>query len=415
MSIDITLTPAQKTLQREARAFAHDVLTGVVPATRDIPGAEARAMATKPFYEKLIAAGFMRKSIPVEAGGECTGMIDAAVVCEELYSVDASVTCTLIGSVLGLYPLLLAGTPGQIAELLPPFLAKKGAPLAAFCSSEPGGSANSGAPAPAEGVRTKAVLDGGHWVINGRKQWIPTPLGWDGKGADLLTVVCRTDADAAPEHAMSVIAVARPTPGLVFEHAHDGLGHRAHLSTRFRLEDVRVPVGNVLGGVGGGAKLAEASFTATAALVGVLGVALMRAAFDFTLRFAKTERRGGLHPIIEHQAVGYALADAKTTIEAARFLSWAACKALDDKSPGASELAFQAKIFGSEAAVKVVTDLMRVVGIDSYDHELPLAGLLQDAVVLPLFDGGNMGVRRRQLHTLMKAEGYDPLTAWGGV
>ena len=58
---------------------------------------------------------------------------------------------------------------------------------------------------------------------------------------------------------------------------------------------------------------------------------------------------------------------------------------------------------------------MRVVGIDSYDHELPLAGLLQDAIVLPLFDGGNMGVRRRQLHTLMKAEGYDPLTAWGGV
>ena len=193
------------------------------------------------------------------------------------------------------------------------------------------------------------------------------------------------------------------------------MGHRAHLSTRFRLDNVRVPVGNVLGGIGSGAKVAEASFTATAALVGILGVALMRAAFDFALNFAKTERRGGIQPIIEHQAVGYALADAKTTIEAARFLSWAACKALDDQSPGAAELAYQAKIFGSEAAVKVITDLMRVVGIDSYDHELPLAGLLQDAIVLPLFDGGNMGVRRRQLHTLMKAEGYDPLTAWGGV
>lgn len=415
MSIDITLTPAQKSLQRETREFARDVLTKVAAATRDIVGPEARAMATKPFYEQLIAGGFMRKCIPVEAGGECTGMIDAAVLCEEFYSVDVNVTTTLIGSVLGLYPVLLAGTPGQIAEFMPPFLAKKGAPLATFCSSEPGGSANSGAPAPAEGVRTQARLDGGHWVINGRKQWVPTPLGWDGKGADLLTVVCRTDPEAAPEHGVSILAVQRPTPGLVFEHAHDGLGNRSHLSTRFRLDNVRVPVGNVLGGVGNGLKVAEASFTATAALVGVLGVGIMRAAFDFALKFAKTERRGGAVPIIEHQAVGYAPADAKTLIEASRYLSWAACKALDDKAPGAAELAYHAKIYGSECAVKVITSLMMIVGIDSYDHELPLAGLLQDAMVLPLFDGGNMGVRRRQLHSLMKTEGYDPLTAWGGA
>jgi butyryl-CoA dehydrogenase len=58
---------------------------------------------------------------------------------------------------------------------------------------------------------------------------------------------------------------------------------------------------------------------------------------------------------------------------------------------------------------------MRVVGIDSYDHELPLAGLLQDALAYPLFDGGNMGIRRRQLHTLMRGENYDPLTAFGAA
>ena len=64
----------------------------------------------------------------------------------------------------------------------------------------------------------------------------------------------------------------------------------------------------------------------------------MRAAFDFALHFARTERRGGVHPIIEHQAVGYALADAKTTIEAARYLSWRACHAVDTQSPAADEL-----------------------------------------------------------------------------
>jgi nitroalkane oxidase len=116
---------------------------------------------------------------------------------------------------------------------------------------------------------------------------------------------------------------------------------------------------------------------------------------------------------VGRQAVGYALADAKTTIEAARALSWHACRAFDTAAPGALELAIHAKVFGSEAAVRVITDLMRVVGVGSYGHELPLAGLLQDAVALPLFAGGNMGVRRRQLHELMQMPDYDPLAASG--
>ena len=141
----------------------------------------------------------------------------------------------------------------------------------------------------------------------------------------------------------------------------------------------------------------------------------MRTAFDFSLNFALTERRGGIHPIVEHQAVGYALADAKTKIEAARYLSWRACHAVDTQNPAADELAIQAKIYGSETAVSVITDLMRVVGIDSYDNELPLGEVLQDALALPIFDGGNMGIRRRQLHTMLKHPGYDPLLASGAA
>ena len=140
----------------------------------------------------------------------------------------------------------------------------------------------------------------------------------------------------------------------------------------------------------------------------------MRAAFEFALGFAQKERRGGALPIIEHQAVGYALADAKTAIEASRALSWRACHALDVQAPAALELALHAKIFGSEAAVRVIAELMKVVGIDSYDEALPLAGLMQDALVLPLFDGGNMAVRRRQLHELLKTPAYDPLASFGG-
>jgi butyryl-CoA dehydrogenase len=223
--------------------------------------------------------------------------------------------------------------------------------------------------------------------------------------------VCRTDANAPPEKAISVIAVERPAPGVVFERAIDSVGHRAHLTPLFRFENVSTPRNNLLGEEGNGLALTAASFTGTAALVGILGVALMRAAFDFALHFARTERRGGIHPIIEHQAVGYALADAKIAIEAARYLSWRACHAVDTQSPAADELAVQAKIYGSETAVRIIIDLMRVVGIDSYDHEAPLGRLLQDALALPSFGGGNMGVRRRQLHNLLKRPDYDALLA----
>jgi butyryl-CoA dehydrogenase len=380
-----------------------------------LSGPTERFVATRPFFERLVAEGFLRKCIPVSVGGACAGLVDVAILAEEFYAVDANVSLTMLSTVLGLAPLVVGGTPEQHRRFLPPFLATTGAPLAAFASTEPGGSANLGSPPPGEGVRTTARRVGDSWVISGRKQWISAATGWDGQGADLLTVVCRTDAEVEPSRGISIIAVPRPDSGLIFEHAFDTLGHRAHLTPRFRLDEVRVPDGNLVGREGGGLQLASESFVGGVALVGIFGVALMRAAFQFALSFAKRERRGGIQQIIQHQAVGYALADAKTTIEAARALSWHACHAIDTAAPGALELAIHAKVFGSEAAVRVIADLMRVVGIDSYDHELPLAGLLQDAIALPLFAGGNIGVRRRQLHALMLDPTYDDLATLEGL
>ncbi|HVJ51569.1 MAG TPA: acyl-CoA dehydrogenase family protein [Aliidongia sp.] len=414
MPIDFTLNDDQRRLRREARQFAQDVLSGVPAATRDLPSPVERFAATRPFFERLVAEGFLRKCIPASVGGDCAGLVDLAILAEEFHAVDASISLTMLSTMLGLAPLVIGGTQEQQRRFLPPFLATEGAPLAAFALTEPGGSANIGSPPPGEGVRTTARRIGDAWVISGRKQWISSATGWDGQGADLLTVVCRTDADAEPSRGISIIAVPRPDSGFIFEHAFDTLGHRAHLLPRFRLDAVQVPAGNLLGQEGGGLQLAAESFAGGIALVGIFGVALMRAAFQFALSFARSERRGGGQQIIQHQAVGYALADAKTTIEAARALSWHACRAIDTAAPGALELAIHAKMFGSDAAVRVVTELMRVVGVDSYSHELPLAGLLQDAVALPLFAGGNLGVRRRQLHALMLNPSYDALATLDG-
>jgi butyryl-CoA dehydrogenase len=215
------------------------------------------------------------------------------------------------------------------------------------------------------------------------------------------------------EQAISVIAVTGPAPGVVLERAIESIGHRAHLLPEFRLNGVRTSADNVIASVGGGKGLVEACFTGTAPIVGMFAVGLMRAAFDAALTFARTERRGGTVPIIEYQAVGYALADAKTAIEAVRtpeLASGPRCRCADARRAGARAARQGVRL---ETAVRIITDLMRVVGVDSYDHDMPLGGLLVDALVLPLFDGGNMGVRRRQLHDLMRAPGYDPLATAG--
>ena len=101
MAIDFTLTPSQRRLQLESRRFAADVLSGAA-ACEFLAGPEERFRATRPVYEAMVAAGFLRKCIPVPAGGDNAGLIDMAIMAEEFYSVNASVTLTILGTVLGL-------------------------------------------------------------------------------------------------------------------------------------------------------------------------------------------------------------------------------------------------------------------------------------------------------------------------
>src|SRR5260370_26031630 len=147
MAIDFRLTSHQRGSGLDSRKFAADRLASA-RAAELLPTPEERCRETKPVYEAMVAAGFLRKCIPVPAGGDNAGLIDMAIMAEEFYSVNASITLTMLGTVLGLLPILLAGTPEQAGRLLSPFLKKSGAPLAAFCSTEPGATANAPPPFP---------------------------------------------------------------------------------------------------------------------------------------------------------------------------------------------------------------------------------------------------------------------------
>src|ERR1700719_3271399 len=251
MAIDFTLTAQQQELQRASRKFAKEVL-GEARRAELLATPEERFRATRPVYEAMVAAGYLRKCIPAPAGGDNAGLMDMAILAEEFYSVNPSLTLTMLGTVLGLLPILLGGTPDQCKRLLVQFLKTSGAPLAGFCSSEPGGSANAASPPPGEGVRTTAKREADNWVINGRKKWVSSATGWKREGANVLCVVCRTDPAAPSDAAISVIAVEGTVTGLVFERAIDTIGHRAHLVPQFGFQNVATARHNLLGQEGSG-------------------------------------------------------------------------------------------------------------------------------------------------------------------
>ena len=409
MTVSFSLSPEQEQLKKVARQFAEAHLRDLAEAVRTEPDPARRAGLARPAFEKAVEAGFLKGLIPVPFGGAAGSGVDAAILIEEWAAHSPDFVISMAGPLIALVPVYQAGTPEQIERFVAPFLADGGAPVAAMAYSEPGGSANFDAPAPAEGTRTTADPDGDHYVVNGRKAWASHLPGWDGDGPDVMTIVCR-----APGGVSLIVAEREHLAGHIeVEQLYDLPGLRGCLTARVRLHDVRVPRANLIGAEGRGVELTRNAFVGSGASIGTFAVAAMRQAFDVAYRFATTERRGGALPIVEHQAVSDVLADAKARIEAVRLLSWRALDAALSGEPHGLEWALHAKVLGSDTAVEVINDLIRVVGVSAYDTDFPLMRHLHEALAYPVIEGSNIGVRRRQMQGLLTTAGYDPLAASG--
>lgn len=167
--IDFTLTPRQADIQQSARKFAADVLGSAASVYSRHPNQKSRFQATRPFYQAAVKHGLLKSFLPAPLGGTSEGFVDCVIAIEELFAVEPGISLTLAASVLGLLPIILAGTPAQQEKYIKPFL-DEGEPLASLMHSEPGGTANwlekGGA-----GLQTTARLseDEKGWIINGEK------------------------------------------------------------------------------------------------------------------------------------------------------------------------------------------------------------------------------------------------------
>lgn len=223
----------------------------------------------------------------------------------------------------------------------------------------------------------------------------------------------------------SVIAANKPDSYQVIKHITFP-GHTSTNGAHIKFSSFRIPEHNVLAGPSkAAATIITQSFTSSAALVGAMSVGIMAAAFEAALEFAQRDSRGGKEGLLNRQSVADLLMDVKMRADAARFLTWKAADAVDKGLGG--ELALEAKIFCSDMAVKAIVDAMSAVGMwvslvmyiwvlvanlycdrSSYNKDGVFPALLNDAMCLPLFDGGNVGIRRRQLEKLFIAEDYQP-------
>ncbi|KAF5586532.1 acyl dehydrogenase [Fusarium pseudoanthophilum] len=421
--VHFSLTESQKLLRAKAAKVAREVLGSAYPVYSKFPDQIDRFRATRPFYAQLVGQGLLKALIPKSDGGDAESLLESAFILEELYAVDSSISIHLVGTALGLLPLLIGGTPEQKQRFLTPFISGEGDHLASLTHSEPGGTANH-LEKGGKGLGVTARKEGDYYVVNGEKRWTTNSAGWDAKGATLSCLCARYSEDGGPEKAdvdpATTLMVLLVTRDVVAQNAPgayemleepDLMGHIAVTGPQTRYTNFRVPVDHVLFAPGSGAKQIEEAFGITGAMVGAMAVGTMRAAFEKALAFAKNDHRGGSVPIIQRQSPADLLINAKMRIDSSRALVWKALDSLDN-GPGDAKARFEAcleaKIHSSDSAIQCVYECMQVVGMTSYANDTGFPRLLADAAVFPLFDGGNIGIRRRQFQRLMCEDSYQP-------
>lgn len=370
------------------RRKAREVATGVVaPRAAEIDAEGEFAWDLAEVYSKY---GFLSLLVPKEFGGMDTDITSFCLVAEEIANACASSALLVIVQAVGTMPVVLGGTAELKERVLPRLAREKG--LICFCLTEPESGSD------AASVRTKAVLQGDHYVINGRKCFIT-----NGGVADFYTVFATTHPGKRIE-GITGFVVEKGTPGLSIGKTEEKMGIRGSNTTEVILEDVKVPVAQRVGDEGTGWWLMMRTLNRSRPAIGAQAVGLAQGALDYLIRFAKGKGWGeGKGDSLGDQL---RLADMAVEIEAARALVYKAADMMDEKVKGTPVQMFSAmsKYFASDVAMKVTTDAVQILQWQGLAKNHPLERMMRDAKVIQIFEGTNQIQRMVVAHTLLKSK-----------
>lgn len=365
--IEFELTEDQVALQEMAREFA---------AKEMRPKAAAYDQGhafPEDVMRKAFEVGFLTCAVPAEYGGGGLKDLETAIVSEELAWGCAGMYTTMMANSLAFTPILLFGTEEQKKRFFAPFVKQMN--FASYCLTEREAGSDTSA------IKTTARKDGAHYVINGSKCFITNG------GVSSLYIVFANSAPEKGPRGLSVFAVPRETPGVSVGKVEDKFGHRASNTTELFFEDVRVPVGNLIGREGHGFIVAMRTFDKTRAAVGAAGVGIARAALEYAIEYSKTRIQFG-KPIAAFQATAFKIAQMAMEVEAARLVVWRAAWLMDRGKPNGKESAM-AKCLGSDVAMKNAMEALQIYGGYGYMKDYPVEKLVRDAKLLQIYEGTN--------------------------
>jgi len=319
---------------------------------------------------KMGDLGLFGLPFPEEIGGGGGDFTSLCVAIEEIGRVDQSIGITLEAAVgLGINPIVSYGTPEQRERWLPDLFA--GRALAAFGLTEPDAGSDAGA------TRTRAVLDGDEWVIDGAKAFITN------SGSSLTSVIGVTARTGEDE--ISTILVPAGTPGLTVEPPYHKMGWHASDTHGLVLDGCRVPADHLLGERGRGLRQFLAVLDEGRIAIAALALGLIRACLEVSVDYAKQRHAFGA-PIGRNQGVAFPIADIQVMVEAGSLLVYRAA-ALRDAGEDITQAASVAKLYATESAVTATRIATQVHGGSGFIEESPVARFYRDAKILEIGEG----------------------------
>jgi alkylation response protein AidB-like acyl-CoA dehydrogenase len=323
----------------------------------------------------LSNAGFSAPHIPEEYDGEGADAVAADIVVEEVARVCASSSLIPAANKLGTMNLILGGSE-TLKRLVLPDIAR--GDLASYALSEREAGSD-----PAS-MRTRAVLDGDHWVLNGTKCWI-TNAG----ESTWYTVMAVSDPSAArPADGISAFMVHADDPGFTVGPKERKLGIKGSPTREIYFEKCTIPADRIIGEPGQGLRLAFATLDHTRHAIGAQALGIAQGALDAAVAYVKDRKQFGRF-IADFQGIQFMLADMAMRIEAARHLVYAAAAAVERRAPNASFSSSAAKTFASDTAMSVTTDAVQLFGGAGYTADFPVERMMRDAKITQIYEGTN--------------------------
>ena len=379
--MDFRLNEEQERWREVARDFAESVIKPDVLRRDRLPTAEERIPWD--WIRQADEVGLRTLGIPKEFGGAGADILTMCVAGEEVAVGDLGFA-VILDQCWKLSHLFGAMTPEQKQRFIPPFVADPEA-VTAIGITEPGaGSDHQGYyDEPDIDLRTSAVRDGDHYILNGTKCYIS-----NGSMAKLYFIVARIDMSKPLSEGGAVFVVPSDTPGFRPGFFHEKSSQRLATNGTFHMEDCRVPAENLMLGEGALAELRSKYMPGSKAEAAATVLGVGRAAYEYALAYAKGRVQGG-KLIVEHQAVALMLGQMAMRLDAARLQLWKAAWLADNHHPDARIQSLLAKVNASEAAFDVCRLAAEVLGGGGIMHEHPVEKYLRDAASFLHSDGTN--------------------------